>query len=216
MRLIKKLLKIVGYIIAIHIGYFLIALLLSAITVNGDNTITSEDTHTIYLSTNGVHLDVVMPLESIDEKLLKGLTYQENEKYLSFGWGDENFYLNTPTWGDLTFGTAFKALFLKSATLMHVTRHQYKRTSWVAVPINTAELKELNGFILNSFHLDSIGNKKEIPNAGYHDNDHFYKAEGSYSFVKTCNSWVNKGFKESGLKASYWTPFDFGLLNKYK
>ncbi|MBL4888255.1 MAG: DUF2459 domain-containing protein, partial [Flavobacteriaceae bacterium] len=47
-------------------------------------------------------------------------------------------------------------------------------------------------------------------------NDDFYKANGSFSCLKTCNSWANSAFKESGLKSCFWTPFDFGLINKYK
>ena len=54
-----------------------------------------------------------------------------------------------------------------------------------------------------------------VPQKLYGANNSFYRANGSYSPIKTCNTWVNDGFKESGLKASYWTLFDFGLLNKY-
>lgn len=31
--------------------------------------------------------------------------------YIAFGWGDKGFYLDTPTWADLKFSTAFKAAF---------------------------------------------------------------------------------------------------------
>ncbi|GAB5398758.1 MAG: TIGR02117 family protein [Aureisphaera sp.] len=216
MRLLKKILKFLGFIIAIPICYVLISLLLSAITVNKENPEVARNTGSIFLSTNGVHLDIVIPRESMDEALLKDLVFLEDEKYLAFGWGDENFYLHTPTWGDLTFGTAIKAMFLESPTLMHITRHRYRRAHWVEVAIDSNKMKELNKFILASFNLDANGNKIELPGTGYSDNDNFYRAIGSYSFIKTCNSWANSGFKESGLKASYWTPFDFGLLNKYE
>ncbi|MDC8002789.1 TIGR02117 family protein [Aureisphaera galaxeae] len=215
MRLVKKILKVLGYMIAVPVAYFLIALLLSTITVNKASS-NSEGTDIVYLSTNGVHLDIVIPRESLSENLSRDLRFLEDDQYVAFGWGDENFYLNTPTWGDLTFKNAFRAMFLKSSSLVHLTRHKSKRSSWVAVPIDKNKLEKLNDFILKSFSLDASGGKIELPNTGYYHNDHFYKAEGSYSFVKTCNSWVNSGFKESGLKASYWTPFDFGLLNKYE
>ncbi|REG87882.1 uncharacterized protein DUF2459 [Winogradskyella sediminis] len=55
-----------------------------------------------------------------------------------------------------------------------------------------------------------------LENQGYSSIDDFYKAKGSYSCFKTCNSWVNSAFKESGLKSCLWTPFDFGLMNKYE
>ncbi len=217
MKFIKKVLKFLGFIIAIPIVYTLVSLLLSAITVNDDTPQDHpENKQAIYLSTNGVHLDIILPLELMDESLLQDLVIENQEKYLAFGWGDEGFYLNTPTWGDLTFKTAFKAMFLKSTTLMHVTRHSQKRASWTSITISNEELNKLNAFILQSFYLDSEGRKVELPNTGYHNYDHFYKALGSYSSIKTCNSWANSGFKKSGLKAAFWTPFDFGLLNKHE
>ena len=64
--------------------------------------------------------------------------------------------------------------------------------------------------------LNDDGTKIILKNKGYTSNDDFYKAKGNYSCFKTCNSWVNTGFKESGLTSCLWTPFDFGLLNKYQ
>ena len=37
-------------------------------------------------------------------------------------------------------------------------------------------------------------------------------AEGSYSCVKTCNSWVNLALKESDLKSCLWTPYHFRII----
>ncbi|MDH7911169.1 DUF2459 domain-containing protein [Winogradskyella sp. SYSU M77433] len=129
--------------------------------------------------------------------------------------GDENFYINTPTWGDLTFNNAFKGMFLKSSTLMHVTQYKSKRSHWIEIKINEIELHKLNNYLYNTFLKDDNGMKIILENQGYTSIDNFYKAKGSYSCFKTCNSWVNSGFKESGLKSCLWTPFDFSLMNKY-
>lgn len=129
--------------------------------------------------------------------------------------GDAEFYLNTPTWGDLTFTNAFSAMFLNSATLMHVTRYGSKRADWVEVKVSETELQRLNDFLRGSFQTDAQGNKLILEGQGYFANDDFYKANGSYSCFKTCNSWVNSGFRQSGLKSCFWTPFGFGLMNKY-
>jgi hypothetical protein len=64
--------------------------------------------------------------------------------------------------------------------------------------------------------MNKTGEKIILSERGYTRKDDFYKANGRYSLFKTCNSWVNLGFKESGLKACLWTPFDFGLLRKHK
>ncbi|WP_221929332.1 DUF2459 domain-containing protein [Saccharicrinis carchari] len=171
---------------------------------------------TIYLSSNGVHLSIIIPKTYMDSVQLSGVKREQSDNYLSFGWGDEDFYLNTPTWGDLTFSIAFKAIFLKSAALMHVTRYKNKRSDWIEIKISETELAKLNAYVLNTFSTNERGMKIILENQGYTSTDDFYKAQGSFSCFKTCNSWVNSGFKESGLKSCLWTPFDFGLLNKYK
>ena len=215
MKILLKILKYILYLLLIPISYVIISLVLCYITVN-KTEFNPNDNKEIYLSSNGVHLSVIIQVNNISKGLLQGLKYTQNEKYFSFGWGDENFYLNTPAWDDLTFGNAFKALFLRGSTLIHLTRYKHKRKSWVKVNITDTELNKLNRFISESFKKDTDGEKMIIKNKGYSTNDDFYKAVGRYSLFNTCNSWVNRAFKESGLKAGYWTPFAFGLMNKYK
>lgn len=212
--LLKRLLRWICYLLAIPILYLSVALLLSAIPC-GEKNNSDVNNHIIYLNTNGIHLDIIIPKQHLDVILTQQLYATENDSYLSFGWGDENFYINTPTWGDLTFKNACSALFLKITTLMHVTRYKNREATWVAVAVSATELKLLNQYILESFKLNTQGNIIILPHVSYTQTDNFYKAQGSYSCFKTCNTWVNKGFKTAGLKACLWTPFDFGLLNKY-
>ncbi|WOD44101.1 DUF2459 domain-containing protein [Hwangdonia lutea] len=214
MTLLKNILKFILWVLAFPVVYLLISLVLTSITVNkGEVGLNSGKT--IYLNTNGVHLDIVIPVNEVDDALKKGLKMKD-EKYLSFGWGDENFYLNTPTWNDLTFKTAFSAMFLKGNALIHLTRHSRKNPKWTVVNLNEKQLSKLNTYILKTFQFDNHGNKIILENKGYAFNDDFYKAKGSYSIVKTCNSWANSALKTSGLKSCFWTPFDFGIINKYK
>lgn len=214
MRIVKKIAKWITYFLLIPVIYLLISLVLTSITVN--KKLNQEDADkSIFLTTNGVHLDIVLPKENIDSLLLSGLYHRPTDNFLSFGWGDENFYLKTPTWADLTFKNAFIALFLKSSSLIHLTRYQIEEEDWVEIRVTDSELKKLNTYLFRSFNLNEAGEKVMLSNRGYSSRDNFYKAEGNFSCFKTCNSWVNSGLKESGMKACYWTPFDFGLINKY-
>ncbi|WP_299156191.1 DUF2459 domain-containing protein [uncultured Tenacibaculum sp.] len=215
MKILKKILKWVLYILLIPISYLVISLILTSITI--DPKVENKTSNkTIYLSTNGVHLDIVIPKKNLDSLLLAGIKTNKTDNYLSFGWGDENFYINTPTWGDLTFNNAFKAMFLKSTTLMHVTRYQNKHSDWKKIKVTDSQLQKLSSYLLNTFETNKNGMKIILKNKGYSFNDDFYKSKGSYSCFKTCNSWVNIGFKKSGLKSCLWTPFDFGLIKKYE
>ncbi len=214
MKVLKNIFKDFLYILLIPLLYIMIALIFSVISVNNhqDNSLADK---TIYLATNGVHLDIVMPKELIDANLLLGIKNEDSEDYLAFGWGDENFYINTPTWADLTFSNACNAIFLNSPTLVHVTRFQEKRGRWVAVKITDQQLNSLNDYLQKTFITNNSGFKIILENKGYSASDDFYRAKGNYTLINTCNSWVNEGFKTGGLKACYWTPFDFGLLKKY-
>ena len=115
MKTVKKILKWITYFLAIPIFYLIISLILTTITIEKSED-TSENNIGIFLNTNGVHLEVIIPKRVMDTNLLKGLVLNENEEYISFGWGDENFYINTPTWNDLTFKNAFRAVFLKGSS----------------------------------------------------------------------------------------------------
>jgi uncharacterized protein (TIGR02117 family) len=215
MNLVKKVLKWIGYILCVPVLYLLISLVLTFITVNEETAI-NDASKEIFISTNGVHLDIIIPTAVISKSLAKDLNYTDTDRYLSFGWGDENFYINTPTWGDLTVSNAVNAMFFKSPTLIHLTRYKHKRKDWISIKLDDQKLAQLHSYLTKSFNLLEDNSKVLLPNMGYSNNDDFYKANGIYSCFKTCNSWVNEALKTSNLKACYWTPFDFGLINKYK
>ncbi len=214
MKRAKKIVKGIIIIMLIPGLYILASLILTFIPIN--NKKLSDTNEFIYLSSNGVHLSIVLSKKQVDGKILDGLNYSENDRYFAFGWGDRDFYLHTPTWSDLTFSNAFKALFLKTPTLIHSIRYTTMRRSWVEVKVTNEQLKIINQYIYESFYIDAQNKKKILNNKGYSYNDDFYEALGSYSCFKTSNSWVNSGLKESGVKACLWTPFDFGLLRIHK
>ena len=215
MKIFKRILKYLLIIILLPISYILIALILSYIPVNTEQS-NDNKTHEIFLSTNGVHIDIILAKGDIDNIMLNMINETNKYQYYAFGWGDENFYLNTPTWADLTFSKAFSAMFLKSSTLIHLTRYYNKRTNWVSIKISDKELEALNKYIYNSFVLNEQEGFKLVLSQGYSTRDKFYKANGSYSIFYTCNSWANDGLKQSGIKSCVWTPFDFPLINKHK
>jgi len=101
----------------------------------------------IYISTNGVHLDIIIPADEIDKTLYNQLEITPKTEFISFGWGDKQFYIQTPEWKDLTVPVAFKALFLKSETAMHVTRYSKSYPHWNKIAVCPEQLEILNGYI---------------------------------------------------------------------
>lgn len=172
--------------------------------------------HTLYLRSNGVHIDFIIPIVEITPTLLQGLEYGTDDQYLAFGWGDRQFYLETPKWKDLTLGNGLSGMLLATPSLMHVSRMHKLSDKWVHVNLSGDQNDKLQAYIESSFELDSANRKVMLTNAGYYQNDAFYEANGSFTCLRTCNSWANQGLKQSGMKACAWTPFSFGVLRLYR
>jgi len=187
MHIFRKVIRFILMVLAIPVLYVLVALLLSLITFNATEA-TKDDTETIYLSTNGVHLNVILAREDMSEALAEGIVVNRTDEYYSIGWGDEEFYLNTPNWSDLTFKTAFQAVFLKGSSLLHVTRYRHVQSHWVRIELSKAELIRLNEIIAASFMNGEEGKKIHLAGEGYTNKDDFYRAVGTYSCFNTCNT----------------------------
>ena len=222
-KILKSILKILLAFILLIVFYLIAAIGLSKITSNSDFKHCDKDAVEIYIVTNGVHTDLVLPIRNemkdwssfVNPSDTKSRC--ENANYVAFGWGDKGFYLETPTWTDLKFKTAFNAAFFLSTTAMHVSFYNrlYESESCKKICISKDSYLKLVTYINNSFTLNQ-NSPVLIKGASYGNNDLFYDAIGTYSFLNTCNTWANTGLKSSNLKACFWTPFDKGIFEKYE
>lgn len=217
-------LKIVGIILGIVIVYVLLGLLIPFIPVSAKNDGEKKDIP-IYIYTNGVHTDIVMPVRNDlkDWSLMIPFADTKSKKtdyrYIGIGWGDKGFYLDTPTWADLKFSTAIKAAFWLSDSAMHCTYYYAMKEGedCKMMMISRSQYQSLIKFVEDKFDRDQNGKFMLIPtDAVYSDNDAFYDARGTYSFLYTCNTWSNNALKAAGQKAALWTPSDFGIFQHYK
>jgi uncharacterized protein (TIGR02117 family) len=222
LKIFRWSLKIMGGFLSLIILYFVFAFVLSTISVNSDFKAPEKETVTIYILTNGVHTDLVLPFQNEEMDWSEYVSPSETTSgkitsYVAFGWGDKGFYLQTKTWGDLKFKTAFNALFYLSNTAIHVSFYNklQENESCKKIYISKDSYQRLATYIKQSFKPDANGNSQLIKSAHYWDNDIFYEATGRYSLFFTCNTWANEGLKASNLKACLWTPFDFGIFRQY-
>lgn len=222
-KLLRKLLKFGFYLILFFIGYFVLMLMVSCIPYNKDFKSSDTNAVEIYILSNGVHTDLVMPLknelkdwtEIVEPNKTK--SQDSTFQYVSFGWGDKGFYLETPTWADLKTSTALKAMFFINTTAMHVSFYKNLKESehCKKICISKQHYDLLVQYISKSFKLNNAKTLL-IEGASYGDNDIFYDAKGTYSMFYTCNSWANEGLKDAGLKSSLWTLFDWGIFFHYR
>lgn len=222
-NILKKILKSIGIFLALVIVYLLCVLLLPYISVNTEEK-KGNNAVEMYILTNGVHTDLVVPIRSPYQDWSSFLPIKDvknpnkNYQYLSVGWGDKGFYLNTPEWSDLKFSTAFKAAFWLSDSAMHCTYYEQMKEGkdCIKIQLSQEEYADLTKFIQDKFDLQN-GKPIMIPtNAVYSDNDAFYEAKGRYSIFNTCNTWSNDGLKAADQKAALWTATDLGIFQQYE
>jgi len=218
--IVKHLIK--GFLIIVSpvITYLVFALLFSLIPVNR-NAVLGDDTE-IYIRSNGVHLELLLPVKTAykdwSEVIQIDSRIKNHVHFVSFGWGDRNFYKHTPEWSDLTFGTAFTALMQNSPSAMHVDFYTSVNTGKLCkkIRVSSEQYLVIVQFVDAAFQRDENGRFIEISDLHYTQNDVFYEATGSYHLFYTCNTWTNQCLKKAGLKASLWTPFDRGTLFHYR
>lgn len=203
--------------------YFVSAWSLSRIEVKGE-PFTSQDI-SIYLLTNGVHADLVVPVKtpykdwSTNVRFEHTLQKDSTMDYLALGWGDKVFYIHTPTWADLKLKTAFTSILGLHSAAIHTTFYSSmtERDDCIRIGLTSDQYNRLIDFIENSFVQDEHQRFIPIqPSVHYGNNDTFYEAHGRYHLFYTSNTWTNDGLKACGQMACLWTPFDKGIFYHYR
>ena len=170
-----------------------------------------------YVLSNGIHTDYVFPVRSttIDWSQLFPLSQARavpaDAEFIAIGWGDREFYLNTPTWADLTAARAFGALRGGNRALLHVTwlRRADLRGSVWRLPLSVPQ------YVALAAHVHAaLPGARAVPIAGAHydGNDAFYEANGSYHLFETCNTWTGRGLRRADVTVSRGTPFDVNVV----
>ena len=220
-KIVRFLAKGLFSLLLIMLVYLVVALIGSVIPVNTNQP--ENGNITIYLRTNGVHTDFIFPLENqvMDwQEFIPPETIPSKTavfRYISFGWGDLEFYQETEDWSDLRFPVAFQAVFLESPSALHVTLEPALRMTKpvVKIVVTKEQYKKLVEYVRSTIKKDDSGSPNPVEGLHYNQHDAFFHAKGSLHFFYTCNTWINDGLKSAGLRACLWTPFDEGIFYQY-
>lgn len=219
--LLNVVLGFVGFVIL----YLIVAWLMAVIPYNRNFKETVGGVP-IYLVSNGVHMDLAIPLATACKDwstFLDTSTFEPPKskfEYISFGWGDKGFFMDTPTWADLKFMTAFRAAFWLSESAMHVALLEQAPTLSEKVKlvyVSETQYAALVDYIMSSFAMLN-GRVERVDRESYypHMNDNFYEGIGRYNLFKTCNNWANRGLKKTGIRTAIWAPFDKSILYHHR
>ncbi|MGQ0560105.1 MAG: TIGR02117 family protein [Sphingosinicella sp.] len=221
-RPLKWLLRALLALLALPIAWFAAALVLGLVPANPSwREPPPGEGVTIFLRSNGVHTWIVVPKvhQAIDWRPYAPGTHLRDPRWggashVGFGYGNREFYLNTPTWGDLSLATAFHAAFGGGPPLLHVEHdHRPQPEEWTRrLRISEDQYQRLSGFIRARFRTDAQGRTLPLLGRGYGANDMFYEANGGYSFWLTCNEWTGKALRHAGIRTGLWTPLAQSLM----
>jgi uncharacterized protein (TIGR02117 family) len=166
---------------------------------------------TIWVATNGVHTGLILPTRTdghdwsplVRPEHLRDPRYAG--RYLWFGWGERDFYLNTPTWRELSPATVARAAIGSGDTLIHVDHLLEPWADARPIRLSAAEYARLVQAVRSSF-----GGVR--PLAGYDVADVFYPARGRYDALRTCNWWTGRMLAAAGVRVGAWTPFSATVM----
>ena len=229
MKSLKKIGKYIGRTLSafavLILLYFLSAIVLSIFSVDKEAEDKDVPDVAIYMTTNGDHVDIVVPLKndqvdwSKEIKLKNTVANDTTAHFVAIGFGDRDFYLKCGTLDKITAGIAFRAGTGLGTPAMHTTFYEGLERSAACrkMMLTTAQYYRLIMYIEKSFKTDGAGHFINIKtDVHFGDNDAFYEANGHYNIFFTCNTWANNALKAAGQVACLWTPFDQGIFYHYK
>jgi uncharacterized protein (TIGR02117 family) len=157
----------------------------------------------------GIHTNIIVPVKNEAFDWHQHLSLRELDRdyqYLSFGWGDRSFYIQTPTSADFKLSNALDALLTPGPSVMYVQgiTNLSQAAPMKCLKVNRQDYLNLVKYLQTSFQLDS--QKKPIFAAhGYNANGSFYEAKGAYSIFRTCNVWTGEALRAADLNTPLCT-----------
>jgi uncharacterized protein (TIGR02117 family) len=201
-----------GLVLALYaLGYWLVPKF-----GNGVQPRYTEGEITIYLLRSGVHTDIVVPWNQRARAWSKvfsaNVPSDTMVNYVAIGWGHRKFYMETPTWADLTVENVLSATFGVGETALHV-RNIYE-------PIEGVDCRKIEVNVLQYQSLCEYINRTAIMNQDaaisieqlQQPHDVYYEADGHYHAFRTCNTWVSDALWAAQIYGPWWTASTEGLF----
>jgi uncharacterized protein (TIGR02117 family) len=120
--------------------------------------------------------------------------------YIEFSWGDREYFPHP----DPGAGLMLKAAFCSAGSILHVVgvrrepASYYSNSDIIAIALRREQLEALIDFISATFARRAQGSAGEAQ-PGLSENARFYAANGTFSILRTCNTWVAEALQAAGL-----------------
>lgn len=169
----------------------------------------------IMIGNNGIHTEIAMPIVTpeMDWRAIfpaEDITASSRPyTHVAVSWGERAFFLETPTWADLSLTTVFNAM-TGGEGVMHVAHYVRPAPSddYRVIRLRRHEYRALVEAI--SASLTDPAQREVLP--GYGAYDVFYTARGTYHIGNTCNQWTSDKLAAAGVTIGTWSPFAGGVM----
>ncbi|MFN8743202.1 MAG: DUF2459 domain-containing protein [Pirellula sp.] len=204
-------------VLSVLVGLFMASsYLLARLPVNRGYQHATQDGVEVLLINNGVHVDLVIPLDEPSFRmrtLLEGGNYKTDPQLYThaiLGWGNRKFYLETQSWNDIKLSNVLFAFSGLGETTVHVDLtsgflFSMKRERQRLLRLSQSQFVSLCEHIDRTLKKDALGKPLPIECEPYGNADCFFEGVGSYHLFRTCNVWVGEGLKQSGVRVGFWT-----------
>lgn len=182
----------------------------------------SSRPYSVYLVGDVQHIDFLLPVNNgvydwrrfLDLPSIgrdRGGDYQ----YLKFGWGDRDFYMNTPSLDRIQVPRLLRTLFMPgNPTALHVNGYQdlphESNYQLYCVGLTRSQYLTLVQYLQQSFR----NGKPDRIQDGFVEAAGFYEGAGKYSIAYTCNSWVADGLNEVDITTPLWSGLALPVMGK--
>jgi uncharacterized protein (TIGR02117 family) len=201
-----------------HSRILIIVFLLSAHSSSGAEIpfhAEAKNATTIFIVHDTWHAAIVIKKADMATVFLPELRDFPSADYLEFSWGDRE-YFPAPDGG---VGLALKAAFWSTGSILHVVGFKdavekvYPSADIIGITLSEEGFQRLIKFISDTFSRQHPPAPAEA-RPGLFSNSKFYAAEGKFSLLRTCNTWVAEALSAAGLPINPGYVITAGNLNK--
>lgn len=201
-------------LVLLILGYAVAGMIGGSIPANAAWVQPANGIH-IFVEDNGIHTGIVMPVAAagVDWRATFPASDLGDPRYAGFdhialGWGDRAFYVETPTWSDVSPVVILRAAIGSSRTVLHV---EHVPATRAGADVGEIVLTPDQYRRLAAFVRETLGSGGKVA-AGYGPDDAFYDARGTYSAIVTCNEWTGRALRRAGVRVGVWTPFPVTVM----
>ncbi|MEM7073706.1 MAG: TIGR02117 family protein [Pseudomonadota bacterium] len=222
----KRLRRLLAVGLALCLGYLLAAAiggLVPGPVLNSPATEPAGQTQGIMLISGPIHYDIALPLTPATRAAFADLTEtgmavaDPNARWLLVGWGAREFYTTAGGYADVSAKAVWRAI-VGDASVLRVdllgeipASHDFPR-----IELNAAQYDRLVQAVANSFQRTADGTPVRLGTPGFTTTDGFYAAQGRFSLFRTCNTWVSRVLRASGVAFGVWTPTPYAVTLSLK